>query len=704
MAKELKTDERILRDQIIRKSAVDNMTNIAKQREDLKQGIMPSTPIRKSATELAEDRTVQAGDALQNLIDLGFKESEAHEIASTLTQEDRVAFNRAYPQIKTDFESRFNVKNTTPAFFTEYIKKYMKVLKATKGVPSSVAYLQDNIITTPNDLLKLILTSEGMTKLYETLDASYRLDRYGALATTLTELIDNLPNGGVIANLNQVMNIDPVVGFEAIQDILKILKPLPSNKAIEKIMSSTSTTQTQKKRDLLDKLAVLAPTDFAELGNIYTELQQVIDDATISTLPPMGAPMGAPIGAPIGAPPVPIGAPLVAPPTPPPIAVPTPATSVSATLIAPPKNSKRRGLFLLPLNSSTGVIFDVYLFNYNKTYFAVIFEEAPSGSSSSSSSSSSSGSVVYWGLDISDISQFFDHFESQIDSNASGTAFNLSSLKPYTEAGLSKFLKSVNSDPSKYRTKFFSSKEMTDMTYDQYEPQKVGLGLKSKKTKAKVKATNGLKPIRLGKGFEKNDPYRTYDEELNLTPISVGTVITKKPPKPKSHTVTEGVEGNEYEQFDDKANRYIAFGKYAINMRQLKKGVLQIVYKSLAPNPSFPSKKIGSELQQYLFELLTNKKSLPALYKHVSEDEKKMFEKLAIFAGVFDKLNLPRMNSLEDEKKEMDRFKLLHGEFIAGNDNVGIVRELRNLILKFLAENRISKAKAYEYLLELNNA
>ena len=29
-----------------------------------------------------------------------------------------------------------------------------------------------------------------------------------------------------------------------------------------------------------------------------------------------------------------------------------------------------------------------------------------------------------------------------------------------------------------------------------------------------------------------------------------------------------------------------------------------------------------------------------------------MFEKLAIFAGVFDKLNLPRINSLEDEKKE----------------------------------------------------
>ena len=82
MAKELKIDERILRDQIIRKAAVDNMTNISKQRADIKQGIMPVAPDRKTATELAEDRTYQAGKAIENLLDLGFKSSEAHEISS----------------------------------------------------------------------------------------------------------------------------------------------------------------------------------------------------------------------------------------------------------------------------------------------------------------------------------------------------------------------------------------------------------------------------------------------------------------------------------------------------------------------------------------------------------------------------------------------------------------------------------------------
>ena len=107
-------------------------------------------------------------------------------------------------------------------------------------------------------------------------------------------------------------------------------------------------------------------------------------------------------------------------------------------------------------------------------------------------------------------------------------------------------------------------------------------------------------------------------------------------------------------------------------------------------------------MKQYLFELLVNKKSISAIYNHISPEEKNMFEKLAVYAGVFDKLNIPKVNSLENEKKEMDRFKLLHGEFLAGNDNVSMIRELKNLILKFLSENRINKNKAYEYLLELN--
>jgi Holliday junction resolvasome RuvABC DNA-binding subunit len=695
MAKELKTDERILRDQIIRKSAVDNMTNIAKQREDLKQGIMPSTPIRKSATELAEDRTVQAGEALQNLIDLGFKESEAHEIASTLTQEDRVAFNRAYPQIKTDFESRFNVKNTTPAFFTEYINKYLEVLKASSGVPNNLGYLQDNIITTPNDLLKLVIPAEVIGQLQNNLRASMGLTMGSPLDVLLTELQLTLPNNDFLNSLNIAMGDNPVLAFRAIQVVLENTNPLPNYNGLKKIVADGKTSNAQKIQILLNKLGTLTTANINALRNVKNRIITGFPVVASST---SGTPATPPRGPPTTPTPSPI--PLPAPPSP---APPSPAPPSPSPGSALPKDVedfineiRRQTTAMSPSASSAEYTksvaqnchklcsidsYEFYVFGYAKNgdYYGIIIEFPISPPEFA---------VVRDKMTFTQLKAIVAVAPNQVLTNKYNDFVKANGLKKGATA--------------------FSS-YMLSGTPITINSRMSGAGLrKSSKVKSTTKSStsqNGLKPIRLGKGFEnKNDPYKTYDEELKLTPISVGTVITKKPPKPKSHTVSEGVEGSEYEQFDDKANRYIAFGKYAINMRQLKKGVLQIVYKSLAPNPSFPSKKIGSELQQYLFELLTNKKSLPALYKHVPEDEKKMFEKLAIFAGVFDKLNLPRMNSLEDEKKEMDRFKLLHGEFIAGNDNTGIVRELRNLILKFLAENRISKAKAYEYLLELNNA
>jgi hypothetical protein len=217
----------------------------------------------------------------------------------------------------------------------------------------------------------------------------------------------------------------------------------------------------------------------------------------------------------------------------------------------------------------------------------------------------------------------------------------------------------------------------------------------------------GLRAIKLGSGVNiksKNDPYKMYNEELGLNPISAEKEKKIKIKKEPTHKIKNGIDdGDEYAKYDDKENRYVSFGKFAINMRQLKKCVLQVVYKSLAVNPNFPPKKISTELQQYLFELLANKKSMMSLYKHIPEEEKIMLERLAVFSGVFDKLNIPKINALEKDNEEMERFKMLHGEFIAGNDNASMIRELRNLILKFLAESKITKAKAYDYLLELNN-
>jgi len=660
MAKELKTDERILRDQIVRKSAVDNMTNIAKQREDLKQGIMPVAPVAKSATDIAEDRTVQASEAVQNLIDLGFSGKDAQEIANTLTHQERVAFNRAYPQIKSDFNTRFKIANTTPAFFIEYLKKYLEVLKASSGVPSNLGYVQDNLVTTTNDLLGVILSSEVIGMLQNKLRTSLGLTVGSPLDLVMDELVALLPDTEFFKSLNLALVDDPVYGYKAIQKTLAVTKALPNPKVLDEIVKDRSSSNSQKLASILSKIGTLTPTNKRQLRALKADLAK---NYPIAPPPP-----------PIMAPPV--GSADVVAFITDVQALPVGITSVGKEFTS--KNSKKS----VPLCTVDGVEF--YLFFYDKggdKYGVLrILNTAPD----------LDGEIIKDKLIYTTIDPFIT---GTVAGGAGGITDDFT--VPF-DAYLAR-RRSVKSGAT-----FKDYVKSAGVTVKVDGKRIAGSGIK-KKSPTKKQHT-GLKPIKLGKGFEnKDDPYTMYNEELKLTPIRQEDII-KKPPKKQPHKVVEGVEGDEYQKFDDKTNRYIAFGKYAINMRQLKKSVLQIVYKSLAPNPSFPSKKISSELQQYLFELLTNKKSLPALYKHISEDEKKMFEKLAIFAGVFDKLNLPRINSLEDEKKEMDRFKLLHGEFVAGNDNVGIARELRNLILKFLAENRISKAKAYEYLLELNNA
>jgi hypothetical protein len=700
MSKERKTDERILRDQIIRKASVDNMTNIARQRADLKQGIMPVAPDRKSATELAEDRTAQAGMALQNLLDLGFKDAEAHEIADSLDLDGRIGFNRAYPQIKADFEKRFNVRTTSPAFFIEYLHKFLDVLTATSGVPSNLAYAQDNLITTPNDMLKLILTSESMVGLYDELERNYGMDTYGALAITITELIDALPDVVFLGNLNTVMTIDAVKGFQAIQALIKILKPLPSLNTIDKVLKDRKSTASQKKRTLLDDLAVLTPRDYAELEAIKNNI-----NAMVTTAPPSVPTLSLTLPPASTTPPATVSTPPTTPP----------ATATASAVAKPtPKLSFPKIVLELFTNSTGG---DICVSKYSKSgdkYYAIYVID------------SSGIADCFYGLDWSEFNEFLKTYIGNIESSQKGfhiRAMYDSTTKHFKQTDIDKLLGTIAKNPSAFNTKSIGAiSDIKDfIEWDTSTHMSIGAGLKRSKSKKKVSPKHttkhtGLKPIKLGTGMpsypvdnlkavepkktiklEKPDPYKMYNEELGLHPIKMEKKVKEeKPKKEKKHKVAEGIDGGE------PTERYIALGKFAVNMRQLKKGVLQVVYKSLAVNPNFNPRPISNEFHNYLHELLTNKHSIQSLYKLIPDEEKELFERLTISAGVFDKLGIPKIGILDKDKNEMERFKLLHGEFLAGNDNTSMIRELRNLILKFLSENRISKNKAYEYLLELN--
>ena len=147
---------------------------------------------------------------------------------------------------------------------------------------------------------------------------------------------------------------------------------------------------------------------------------------------------------------------------------------------------------------------------------------------------------------------------------------------------------------------------------------------------------------------------------------------------------------------------YRQFGKYVINMPQLKeRDILNVKFPSLGRIPQFKPTPISDVMKEFVLELLDTGKVSNRIYEQIPIDERKLFEKIATGAGILNALKLKRTISNED-KEDNDRFTLLKGEYLAGNNSVALLKELRKLVVKFMSQGKISKQDGMNLLIELS--
>lgn len=147
---------------------------------------------------------------------------------------------------------------------------------------------------------------------------------------------------------------------------------------------------------------------------------------------------------------------------------------------------------------------------------------------------------------------------------------------------------------------------------------------------------------------------------------------------------------------------YRQFGKYVINMPQLKeRDILNVKFPSLGRIPQFKPTPISDVMKEFVLELLDTGKVSNRIYEQIPIDERKLFEKIATGAGILNALKLKRTLSNED-KEDNDRFTLLKGEYLAGNNSVALLKELRKLVVKFMSQGKISKQDGMNLLIELS--
>ena len=145
--------------------------------------------------------------------------------------------------------------------------------------------------------------------------------------------------------------------------------------------------------------------------------------------------------------------------------------------------------------------------------------------------------------------------------------------------------------------------------------------------------------------------------------------------------------------------RYTGFGKYILDNPALENNILQLKSKSQVPIPHLASRRISDAVKNVV------KKISGGTIPNYSDIEGLTADERSYLNNVGQKSQLPEHfvtpKDKNAEQKEQDRFDILRGQILAGNDNSSLVKEFKFMLLKFANTGRVPKQEAQDILMDL---
>jgi hypothetical protein len=141
------------------------------------------------------------------------------------------------------------------------------------------------------------------------------------------------------------------------------------------------------------------------------------------------------------------------------------------------------------------------------------------------------------------------------------------------------------------------------------------------------------------------------------------------------------------------------FGKYIIDEINLQDDIVSIRSSSKAPIPSLPRRKVSKQVSSVLKTIIGGGMPDYETVEKLNNDDKKYLSKVLKTARLSDKINIKPDLSKEDAEDQ--RFQILKGEIISGNDSKEVVKEFKGLLIKFSNQGRLPKRETNEILSEL---
>jgi hypothetical protein len=241
------------------------------------------------------------------------------------------------------------------------------------------------------------------------------------------------------------------------------------------------------------------------------------------------------------------------------------------------------------------------------------------------------------------------------------------------------FFKNYRPSLQKFGAAKFASKNIKN-----YPAGKKGFGM-VKNHRVMKPAVMPNKPLKIGRGQMKKDELQ-FQVDLEKA--------KKKRGQPKAIT-GKGV------CVEVPEDTYKTFGKHIIHYPQLRDmNTLNVKYPSKSKN-YVPKLVVSAYYKDLMMDLLERGKYSDTLLDKLEESEKEHFHKIVKGAGLLEQFKL-KTPSNDKIKQSAERFKVLRGNFLAGNNSPTLITELRSLILAFMERDIIQKKDGYEMLRELS--
>ena len=141
----------------------------------------------------------------------------------------------------------------------------------------------------------------------------------------------------------------------------------------------------------------------------------------------------------------------------------------------------------------------------------------------------------------------------------------------------------------------------------------------------------------------------------------------------------------------------IKLGRYTLNARKLAEGVVQLRSAKGGAVHKFPSQTVSDAVASALRKIVSGGALSFDDISGLDESERRYLHDVATHSGISTNLPQPK----DARAAQSDRFTVLRGELVAGNDSQELVREFKGLLLSMANNGQLPRAQAYAAMTDL---